>query len=645
MFDRGRDGLSQVQNVLVDGGYTGKPFATAVQGLLGAAVEVVKRNELHTFVVLPKRWVVERSFAWLEKCRRLWKNCERKLNTSLQMVVLAFTVLILKRLQTGSNNTYVLTVEAWDGTSEKVTLAVTVTVTDVDEAGTITLPSAAILTDPDGSISGTTWVRARSSDWDPSAGTGAWSDISSATLPSYTPVTADVGNFLRMTASYTDGHGSGKSAQGVSAYRVLATAPANTAPEFASDTDSRSVAENSAAGTDVGSAVTATDAGDTLTYSLSGMDAASFAIGRATGQITVGIGTSLDYETKNSYEVTVTATDTLNATDTITVTITVTNVNEAPTVVVPVGAETNAVALGGRVTVEFPQGASTGTPFQVRVDDAADQDCTNLPSGQVTVACVQVDLVKLDGTDWDTADGMPFTSANLIIYVSNTQDISVYRRDDPIGSWTSIPPCAGSTGECFTVSGCVVTIQNIQKFSQFAVLRPRPSPPAVTPTATATPPPTVIPPPTPGGGGAATITRRRRGGSIVRATATPAPVMVATPAPTEMAVPATDTPVPTSVASSAVPQTPLLPTVVQPPAAPTTSEPTPTAAIVAPAPTDTPAAVAAIPNTPVPAATTAVPPAVEPASGFPLWLIAAIVVAVVIAGGLGFGAWRMLRPQ
>ena len=62
MFDRRRDGLSQVQNVLVDGGYTGKPFAAAVQGLLGAAVEVVKRSELHTFVVLPKRWVVERVF-------------------------------------------------------------------------------------------------------------------------------------------------------------------------------------------------------------------------------------------------------------------------------------------------------------------------------------------------------------------------------------------------------------------------------------------------------------------------------------------------------------------------------------------------------------------------------------------------------
>ena len=48
--------------------------------------------------VLPKCWVVERSFAWLEKYHRLWKNCEGKLNTSLQMVVLSFAVLILKRL-------------------------------------------------------------------------------------------------------------------------------------------------------------------------------------------------------------------------------------------------------------------------------------------------------------------------------------------------------------------------------------------------------------------------------------------------------------------------------------------------------------------------------------------------------------------
>ena len=83
---------------MVDTGYTGKPFAEAVRRMLAATVEVVRRDELHTFVALPERWVVERSFAWLEKCRRLWKNCERKLNASLQMVALAFAALILKRL-------------------------------------------------------------------------------------------------------------------------------------------------------------------------------------------------------------------------------------------------------------------------------------------------------------------------------------------------------------------------------------------------------------------------------------------------------------------------------------------------------------------------------------------------------------------
>lgn len=90
--------LSDVKNVLADGGYSGEKFATDVKEVLGASVEVVKRNLLHTFVVLPKRWVVERSFGWLEKARRLWKNCERKLSTSHQMVVLAFITLILKRL-------------------------------------------------------------------------------------------------------------------------------------------------------------------------------------------------------------------------------------------------------------------------------------------------------------------------------------------------------------------------------------------------------------------------------------------------------------------------------------------------------------------------------------------------------------------
>ena len=97
MFSNERTTLTEVQNVLVDGGYTGEKFSNEVREILGATVEVAKRSELHTFAVIPKRWVVERSFGWLEKCRRLWKNCERSLATSLQMVVLAFLRVLLCR--------------------------------------------------------------------------------------------------------------------------------------------------------------------------------------------------------------------------------------------------------------------------------------------------------------------------------------------------------------------------------------------------------------------------------------------------------------------------------------------------------------------------------------------------------------------
>ena len=93
MVCKARKNLSEVQNILVDADYTGENFAAQIKTIIGANVEVIKRNELHSFVVLPKRWVVERSFAWLDKCRRLWKNCERKLNTSMQMVVLSFSSL------------------------------------------------------------------------------------------------------------------------------------------------------------------------------------------------------------------------------------------------------------------------------------------------------------------------------------------------------------------------------------------------------------------------------------------------------------------------------------------------------------------------------------------------------------------------
>jgi len=91
--------LGSVQSLRCDSGYTGEPFAAGVRDILGESVtvQIAKRSERHTFKVMPKRWIVERSFAWLEKNRRLWKNCERQLNSSLPFIHLAFLALILRR--------------------------------------------------------------------------------------------------------------------------------------------------------------------------------------------------------------------------------------------------------------------------------------------------------------------------------------------------------------------------------------------------------------------------------------------------------------------------------------------------------------------------------------------------------------------
>lgn len=96
---RCKPSLRRVQGLLADAGYVGAPFAQGVRDILGehVTVQIAKRSELHTFKVMPKCWFVERSFAWLDKNRRLSKNCERLLNTSLQLIHLAFLALLLRR--------------------------------------------------------------------------------------------------------------------------------------------------------------------------------------------------------------------------------------------------------------------------------------------------------------------------------------------------------------------------------------------------------------------------------------------------------------------------------------------------------------------------------------------------------------------
>ena len=163
--------------------------------------------------------------------------------------------------------------------------------------------------------------------------------------------------FLRATASYTDGEGSGKSALAVSTNRVgPAPVAPNEPPVFVEGpSTSRNVAENTSAGTnigDFGGTATDDDNDDTLTYSLDLTSRATFDIVATTGQLRTSA--ALNFEGKSSYTVTVTATDPSGADDTITVTITVGNVDEDGT-----------VTLGSTQPI-------VGTPLTASLDDPDD---------------------------------------------------------------------------------------------------------------------------------------------------------------------------------------------------------------------------------------------------------------------------------
>ncbi|MDR2480190.1 MAG: IS5/IS1182 family transposase, partial [Treponema sp.] len=77
--------------------YSGEKFADAVKEVCGAEVEMVKRSEFHTFVVLPRRWVGARTVGWLDTARRLWKNCERTIHNSGQMLLFALIAVLIRR--------------------------------------------------------------------------------------------------------------------------------------------------------------------------------------------------------------------------------------------------------------------------------------------------------------------------------------------------------------------------------------------------------------------------------------------------------------------------------------------------------------------------------------------------------------------
>ena len=263
------------------------------------------------------------------------------------------------------DNVYEVTVKASDASSpaKSTSIDVTVTVTNAEEAGTVTLSASeprigvAIMvtsvTDIDRGVTGVTyqWERADDSGF----GTGLVK-IKDATNVSYTPVAADDGKFLRVTASYTDNQGSDEA---TAALTTAVQKVRNLAPKFTDeDTDTagiqiddREVAENSAEDVTVGAPVAATDTDDeedpeATLYLLSG-DSAPFKIASDTGQISVGANAKLNKEVKDTYVVTVTARDPEGLSSSVQVNIKVTNVDEAPSIM------QGGLAISGRSSISY----------------------------------------------------------------------------------------------------------------------------------------------------------------------------------------------------------------------------------------------------------------------------------------------------
>ena len=325
-------------------------------------------------------------------------------------------------------SSYSITIVAIGGAGDRRLagrLDVTIKVTNDEDAGVVELSQigpqrgravVASLTDQDGGATISKWV------WEyapletgevciPGAGgsgpdEGDWNAVPGATSASYTPndfvsegTTVPItGNCLRAAATYTDDFvvldddttadedESIDTAMQVTDAAVQASGASNAAPKFGdqdlvtpgdqSGATSREVAENTAAGQPIGMAVSANDSdtGDLSLYTLGGADMASFGIDRKTGQLKTKA--ALDYETKDTYVVTVTATDPSGASDVITVTINVTNENDGATITV--GAVENtppafaSSTLNRSVDENMPAGTAVGNP--VTADDPGDGD-------------------------------------------------------------------------------------------------------------------------------------------------------------------------------------------------------------------------------------------------------------------------------
>ena len=280
-------------------------------------------------------------------------------------------------------NVYLVAVLVSDGKGETDSIGVAINVTDVNETPTAHAPEFIEGSSTERSVAENTPagvnigspVSATDEDDDPLTYTLDGTDAPSfgivgttGQLQTRAPLDYEQKNAYAVTVIVSDG----TLTDTISVAIKVTDVAENSAPVFAEDSTTRSIPEDTPVGTNVGEAVSAkdVDSDDTLTYTLSGTDAASFDIDRTTGQLKTS--TALDYETKNSYSVVVTVSDGL-LTETIKVAIIITDVDES-----------RAPAFAGNRTTRFvkentPAGVNVGSP--VSATDADDDKLTYTLSG------------------------------------------------------------------------------------------------------------------------------------------------------------------------------------------------------------------------------------------------------------------------
>ena len=88
-----------LRHVFADGGYAGNKLKTALQGHGSWTLEIIKRSDTaRGFELLPRRWVVDRTFAWLGRCRRLTEDWERSFESSTAWATIASIRMLTRRI-------------------------------------------------------------------------------------------------------------------------------------------------------------------------------------------------------------------------------------------------------------------------------------------------------------------------------------------------------------------------------------------------------------------------------------------------------------------------------------------------------------------------------------------------------------------